>query len=150
MAVPIKGKRNGMKTLNIFTLGLVIVSICMSLTHRAVAQTNSRGWVNIQQAMVGAQPSMTSTAFSAFNSVSPFKYFSIQGTKNVTTSAWAVALEGSNDKTVWTTIVSTSSGADPLGAIAFQPNAAPTLYLRVRATTLGSGQTITATAIGVP
>jgi hypothetical protein len=129
---------------------LLFLGISFFFLKNVNAQSNSRNWVNIQQQMVGAQPSMTSAAFSAFNSVSPFKYYSLAVATEVTTTAWSVSLEGSNDQMYWGTIVSNNSGAHPGGGIEFQSSAQPALYLRVRATTLGSGQKITATAVGVP
>jgi hypothetical protein len=118
----------------------------------ASAQTNSRNWVNIQQAMIGGTASsMTSSAFSAFNSVSPFKYYSLAvGLNGVTTSAWTVNLDGSNDGAAWTTLLTNTSVLSPSGGVVFQSNAQPVLYLRVSSTRLGTGNQITATAVGVP
>lgn len=129
-----------------------VISLAVAGIAPANAQTNSRNWVNIQQAMVGGTASsMTTTAFSAFNSVSPFKYYSLQVSLNgVTTTPWTVNLDGSNDGAVWTTIATNTSALNPSGGIVFQSNAEPALYLRLSSTRLGTGNQITATAVGVP
>jgi len=129
------------------TLALFALLICFNDSH---AQTgNIRGWAYIKQNMVGNQPSITSTPVSTFNSVSPFKYYSL-AVNSVGSPSWDVRLEGSNDAVAWTTILLNSSTTHSAGAPIFQSSAMPALYLRVRAASLTLAGQITATAIGVP
>jgi hypothetical protein len=131
---------------------LVSLGAVLFCWSNANAQTNSRNWVNINQAMVGGTASsMTSSPFSAFNSVSPFKYYSLAvGINGVTTTPWTVNLDGSNDGAAWTTLLTNTSALSPSGGVVFQSNAEPVLYLRVSSPRLGTGNQITATAVGVP
>lgn len=131
-----------------------IVSLCVILgfllsVGNAEGQTNSRNWGNIVQTMVGGQSSVTSTAVSTYNALWPFKYFSL-GVTPVGSPTYSVVLEGSNDSRNWSPLVYNNNVTNTGGSVAFQSNAKPVLYMRVRAESLTAAATITATAVGVP
>ncbi len=130
--------------------GIVTMVFCFSHIN-AQAQFNSRNWVNIQSSMVGGTVStMTTTAFSAFNSVTPFKYYSLAVTPQTTTTAYTINLDGSNDQTTWAALATANQGLGASGGIVFQSSAEPVLFLRLSATKMGSGDKITVTAVGAP
>lgn len=136
------------------SMNRVIAALCVILgvvlyVGRAEGQTNSRNWGNIVQTMVGGQSSTTSTAVSNFNALWPFKYFSL-GVTPIGSPSYSVVLEGSNDRLNWSPLVYNSNVTNSGGSVAFQSNAKPVLYMRVRAESLTAAATITATAVGVP
>lgn len=135
----------------LWTICIVLASLCF-YKAQAQAQQNSRNWVNIQSNMVGGtNGTLTTTAFSAFNSISPFKYFSLAVAPQITTAAYSVKLQGSNDNIAWSDLVTASSlSIGPSGGVVFQSSAEPVLYLRLSTPTINSGDKITATAVGVP
>lgn len=126
------------------------LSVALLFCASAHAQYNSRNWVNIQQQMTGAQPSMTSTPVSNFNALWPFKYYSLAVVTASGSPSWDVRLEGSNDGYYWSTLLINSSVTHSAGGPVFLSNASPALYLRVKAHSLTSGAQVTATAVGVP
>ncbi len=134
----------------LWLVAIVSAALCFS---KAYAQSNSRNWVNLSQQMTGGTNStLTTTAFSAFNSLWPFKYYSLAVSSQITNTVWTVNLDGSNDLISWTTLVTNKSTTNlgGSGGVAFQSSAEPVLYLRLSPTQIGSGNIITATAIGVP
>lgn len=86
----------------------------------------------------------SSPTMGAFNALSPPKYFSLSVT-NTSASAFQVVLEGSVNNVSWRQIAVTNSA---LGAVS-NTVPMPSLYLRLRATTLSNNVTITPTALGV-
>lgn len=125
---------------------IVILTFFFAFTAQAQVSGNSRNWGYLSQTMVQGTSSTTSSTFSTANSLFPFKYYSIMVGQVQAGTTFNVALEGSLDNQNWTPVLTTNT-ANSLGVSTV---VAPALYLRLRATSLQAGRTITATAIGVP
>lgn len=82
----------------------------------------------------------------------PFATYSMQvkGT-GATPTAWTVALEGAEDNTNWTTIVTHANGAQVDGVTVSDATGKPFLFVRLNVTalTLGPATDIKVTAVGV-
>jgi hypothetical protein len=129
------------KSIALYALLTILLPVCSF-----AQQSNTRNWVYLKQIMNGAGPTMTGTAVSMFNSIWPMKYFALSADQAQSGTVFDARLEGSMDAINWMPLVVTSS----VTGVQYQSSAQPVLYLRLRAALLGSGKTITATAIGVP
>jgi hypothetical protein len=86
-----------------------IILLFLMLTTTTYAAQNSRDWMYLSQNLVGGSV-LSSPSFSAFNSVTPFKYYSVAVTyASSSDAAWKVSLEGSLDNLNWTQLMTSNN-----------------------------------------
>lgn len=125
---------------------LVIALAATGFFLNTARADNVGGRVYLQQVMVGAQPTMTGTAFAVFSSGAPIKYYALSADQGQASTTFDARLQGSLDGLNWNDLAITSS----VVGIQFQSSPRPVNYLRLQGVTLASGKIITATAIGIP
>lgn len=126
----------------------LLLCFCV-LLNTAYAQTpnvsgqQSSNFQYLSYPLVGGSVT-SSPIMGAFNAMNPPKWFSLAVT-HTAGSAIQVVLEGSLNGTGWRQIAVTSSA---LGMVS-NTVPMPSIYMRLRATTLSNNVTITPTALGV-
>lgn len=109
------------------------------------ASGNTSNYMFLKKNMTGGSTDLTSDVVSTFNSVAPFKYYTLAVSNTASGTTFDVRLEGSLDKVVWTTVLITNSSSGTISNM----TPMPFMYLRVRANSLTTAKDITASAVGV-
>lgn len=124
-----------------------VVALMIFFVSKANAQVspgaNSRSFQYVTGVLTSTNRSVSPTA-GMWNMEAPPKYYTLAVTTTAS-SSYVVRLEGSLDNSSWANILITNT----VIGMASNPLPIPALYLRLRATTVAAGASVTATAIGV-